>query len=295
MIRKIASVAAKISPIMWMRLRYLIRLKKSLSLKHPQTLNEKILFLSLRSDTSLWTVCADKYAVRDYVRDVGLSNILIPLLGKYDSVDEICLDDLPEEFVIKTNHGCGDVRVIKNERSEKLKQELQVYDRILKEKYGILEGGLHYQRIKPCIIVEKKLENDSDKSSSLIDYKIWCFNGKPEFIFVILNRTKKHMDIMLYDKDWNPHPEYCKFDDHYRQAELIDPPQNLKEMLDYAEILACPFPEVRADFYNIKGKIYFGELTFTSLGGLMTYFSDDFQDLAGSMIKLPVLHTSNTD
>lgn len=292
-LRSVLSIYAKKYPRSWIAFRYLVRFKRPLDIKDPKTLNEKILYLSLNSENKLWVQCADKYKVRKYVKDQGLGELLVPLYGRYCKSTDIDLSSLPKEFVIKTNHGCGDVMIVNNDQSPSLKKSFSVYDKLIKKKYGILEGGKHYQQIQPCIIIEERLHNESIYSTSLVDYKVWCFNGIPEYIFVILNRTQISMDFMVYDRNWIPHPEFCNFSTHYRQASIIPCPNNLDKMLSYAAILARPFPEVRVDFYNINNKIYLGELTFTSLGGLMTYFSEDFQKKAGQLIDLNYSGTFN--
>ena len=115
---------------------------------------------------------------------------------------------------------------------------------------------------------------------------MWCFNGKVQYIFICSNRNEHGLDIMMYDKDWNALPEYCVFSKHYRRGEMLPKPANLSEMISMAEKLAHPFPCVRVDLYSVNEKIYFGEMTFTSLGGVMNYFSDDFLNKAGDLIDL---------
>lgn len=271
------------------KIRYFARFKRLLRLDNPQTLNEKILYLSLRTDTTLWTKCADKYAVREYVHECGLDDILVPLYGIWQNVDEIDFAQLPKEFVLKTTHGCADVAIVRDKAKADWETLLNGFTKVLAKRYGAVEGAPHYMRIVPRLIAEKLLHNseeDMSLSTSLIDYKIWCFNGKAHYIFVCANRSKNNLEIMIYDMDWIAHPEYCICRGHYTQSELFPKPKNSDRMIDIAERLAKPFPCVRVDLYNIGGKIYFGELTFTSLGGLMDYFTPEFQLQAGRLIKI---------
>ena len=162
-------------------------------------------------------------------------------------------------------------------------------DVAVRTKYGELEGGKHYMRIKPGIVAEGLLENDTESekhSRSIIDYKVWCFNGKPHYIWVCCNRDKSGTDVMVYDLDWNAHPEFSVASSYFRQGREIPRPTNLERMLEVAEKLAKPFPVVRVDLYNIAGEIYFGEMTFTSVAGLMNFYSDEFQSIAGSLIDV---------
>jgi len=139
------------------------------------------------------------------------------------------------------------------------------------------------------MIAEELLHNDSETakvSFSIIDYKIWCFNGKAHWIWACVNRDEHTTEVMTYDTDWNAHPKYSIFENDYRHGEILPKPKNLERMIEVAEILAMPFPCVRVDLYNIDGKIYFGELTFTSYGGLQDFYTDEFQLLAGGQIDL---------
>lgn len=276
-------------PILLARIRYFARFKKPLHLKNPQTLNEKILFLSLKTDTTLWTRCADKYEVRDYVKECGLENILIPLVGVWEHATDIDFDKLPDEFVLKATHGSGDIKVVTDKSKLDIPKIVEVFEDDLKHQYGALESGHHYMRIKPRMIAEELIHNDPETakiSSSIIDYKIWCFNGKCYWLWACANRDEHTTEVMTYDRDWTAHPEYSIFENDYRHGELLPKPKNLERMIEVAEKLAQPFPCVRVDLYNIDGKIYFGELTFTSYGGLQDFYTDEFQKLAGSKIDL---------
>ena len=281
-------------PILLARIRYYARFKKPLHLKNPQTLNEKILFLSLKTDTTLWTRCADKYEVRDYVKECGLEDILIPLVGVWEHATDIDFDKLPDEFVLKATHGSGDIKVVTDKTKLDITKIVEEFEDDLKHQYGALESGHHYMRIHPRMIAEELIHNDPETakiSSSIIDYKIWCFNGKVHWLWACANRDEHTTEVMTYDTDWNAHPEYSIFENDYRHGEILPKPKNLERMIEVAEKLAKPFPCVRVDLYNIDGKIYFGELTFTSYGGLQDFYTDEFQKLAGSKIDLSGVKT----
>ena len=276
-------------PVQLVRIRYFIRFHKRLNLDDPKTLNEKILYLSLKTDTSLWTKCADKYEVRDYVKSKGLEDILVKLYGVWDNPNDIDTALLPDQFILKTTHGSGDVVIVEDKSKVDWKLIKKDFVKKFKKGYGALEGGIHYMRIKPRLIAEELLQNDSESqkhSSSLIDYKIWCFNGKAYYIWTCSNRINGKMDVMTYDRDWIAHPEFSIFDKKHPRGELIPKPHNFEKMLSVAEKLAEGFPVVRVDLYNIAGKIFLGELTFTSTGGMMYYFSPEFLRHAGDLIDL---------
>lgn len=265
-------------PILLAKLRFRKLFGRKLNLKNPQDLNEKILWLSLYSDTSLWTRCADKYAVRGYVEEKGLGDILVKLYGKWDKVEYIDWNSLPKSFVIKTNNGAGTVLVVENKDDLDFPKTVKTLEEWLAKDITSTTTEFHYRGIKPCIIAEELLElskEDRFVSSSIIDYKIWCFNGKPDSFLVCSNRQYEGgCALSVYDLDWNYRPEASVFNkEHFEAQKPIPRPEHLKEMLDVATRLAADFPEVRVDLYNINGKIYFGELTFTSLGGTMTYYT----------------------
>ena len=147
----------------------------------------------------------------------------------------------------------------------------------------------HYADIKPCIIAEELLDfsKDPNVSTSAIDYKIWCFNGIAHYVWACSNRDSEATDVALFDRDWNYLPEKSIFNEHYRELKvLVKKPKNLEKMLDVAEKLAKPFPVVRVDLYNIDGRIYFGEMTFTSLGGTMDFYTQECLYEMGDMIDI---------
>lgn len=279
-----------ISPLLISKILYKKTFGKALNLKNPITLNEKIQWLKFYGDTSLWPMLADKYEVREFVKAKGLENTLVKLYGKWNDANDIDWEKLPNKFVLKANNGCGDVTICKDKLKLNKRQLVDYYNGLMKDKFGVQTGQLHYKLIKPCIIAEELLDisKQSTPSSSLIDYKIWCFDGKASYIFVILNRTKEHADFMIFDLDWNQHPEYLVETNHFDVYKgVIQKPMFLNEMLRISETLSKGYPQMRVDLYEVDGKIYFGELTLTSAGGLMNYFTDEFLRLTGSMVKLP--------
>lgn len=290
MIKGIASAIGRRNPELIVRIRYWMRFHKRLDLDNPRTLNEKIQYLSLRTDTAQWTRLTDKYQVREYVASCGLEHILNRLYGVWDNAGDIDFNSLPDSFVIKATHGSGDSIIVTDKSAVNEDEMRRTLDATLSQTYGLSEGNPHYSRIVPRIIAEELLVNDEVSavySSSLIDYKIWCFNGRPAYIWACTGRTKTSARVMTYDTQWNSHPEYSVFNDHYRRDGIIPKPERLEEMLSVASRLAGTFPVVRVDLYNLAGRIVFGEMTFTSLGGLMNFHTDEFLLQAGSEIVLP--------
>lgn len=257
--------------------------------KSPRDINEKIQWLMCFSDTSQWSELADKYRVRDYVKRCGLEHLLVPLYGVWDKAEDINYDNLPDKFVLKCNHDSGSTFIIdkiKGFDEQLINAEL---NKRLKIKFGYVCGETYYNRIPPKIIAEKFVEHSGGGSSSLIDYKIWCFDGKPYSIWACYNRTSHCCYVNLYDLEWNVHPECSIFTDHYRDGKGILPkPEKLDEMLNAASVLSKGFPEVRVDLYEANGKVYFGEMTFASLAGRMDFYTPEYLEELGEQVILPV-------
>lgn len=276
-------------PKKWISFRYFLRFRKRINWRNPKTLNEKILYLSLMTDTTRWSDLTNKHRVREYVEDCGFKDNLVELYGVWNNALEIDFENLPQMFVLKTNHGSGEIKIVFDKESIDKKEIRSYFNEAIAKPYGEIEAGRHYSRIRPCIIAEQLLINDllsKEYSKSVIDYKMWCFNGKVYYTWVCCNRNVHGAEVLLYDRDWQAHPEYSVFTRHYQRGNVISKPENYDLMIKMAEALARPFPCVRVDLYNIGGKIYFGEMTFTSLGGMMNYFTSDFLDKAGSLIDL---------
>lgn len=238
---------------------------KDINWKEPKDLIEKIYWLQLYSNTSLWTLCADKYAVRDFLKERECSSILNDLYGKWDRADDIDWDLLPQEFVLKTNNSCGQIILVNDKNQLNKKEAIDKLNAWMKYKYGSYDGQYHYSKIKPCIIAEKLLINDKNVNESLIDYKIWCFNGEPECILVASNRKSGEYELSMYDLEWNNiSTESLNNDSPHFSGKEIAKPESLEIMIDCARKLSSGFPQVRVDFYEINNKPIFGEMTFST-------------------------------
>lgn len=285
-------------PELLLKMRYLLTFKKKLNLRNPQNLNEKIIWAKLYSDTTQWTKLADKYKVRDYVKQKGLSDSLVKIYGAWDDASNFNIHQLPENFILKANNGDGKGTnlAVRGKSSLSATQQAAIVKTIdewlHRKNIGLLHAEPQYKGIHPMVIAEELLPIPEGESS-LTDYKVWCFNGKVHYIMTCSDRSSNGANIhfMLYDREWNPCPQYAIYSSRYSQGQVLPKPKNLERMIEVAETLAQGFPEVRVDLYNIdptdeNGKIYFGELTFTSLGGFMNYFTPDFLKKAGSLFSI---------
>lgn len=252
----------------------------------PKTLVEKIFWLQLNTDTSLWTFCADKYLVREYLKERKLDTYLNELLGVWESPEDISLNVLPEKFVLKTNNGCSQSIIsdgIKQLDINDVKKKLKWWH---KHQFGVSGGELHYLNIPRKIIAEKYLP-PLEGETSLIDYKFWCFSGVPYCVFVTFGRRNGTFKTALYDLDWNPMFQYLKSTRRaiFDSSVSIPKPKCLDEMIWLSSELSKGFPEVRIDLYNVEDKPVFGEMTFSTGYG---YFTDDFYQILGDKVVLPI-------
>ncbi len=282
-------------PQIMVQLRYFSVYKRLSNLKHPKDWNEKILYLKLFTDTSQWSDLVDKYKVRNYISSKGLEDTLVKLYGVWYSGDDFVNDfnKLPESFILKANNGEGKgTNLVVTDKSKYNVDILskKINEWLSRKNIGALVAEPQYKNILPCVIAEELLPLD-EGHHSLTDYKIWCFNGKPYFVWVCNDRNEdgNSAHVLTYDLNWHPHPEYSIFTSDYKQGKPIEKPINFERMLSIATILSDGFPEVRVDLYNIHGQIYFGELTFTSQGGINSFFTQDFLNMAGSKFNVEYL------
>lgn len=278
-----------LTPVRVAKLRYMYIMHKWPHFEHPRDLNEKINYLKFYGDTSKWPMLTDKYAVRKYIESIGLGDILVKLYGKWDSVEDIDWDALPDKFVMKCNNGSGDVLICKDKSKLDIEATKRYFDKMLHREFGVVSAEPHYALIKPCIIAEELLDSSTQPcgSSSLVDYKIWCFNGKPHNICCYYNRKGFDANKSVYDLTWQYRPEYMAFTKHYKDSgERIPQPTCFDEMINIAKKLSKGFPVVRVDLYEVDGRAYFGELTFTAHSGCLNTFSQRFLDETGNLIKL---------
>ena len=253
-----------------------------LDLDNPKTFNEKIQWLKLYDSTPIKTRLADKYLVREWVAEKIGEKYLVPLLGVYDNFDQIDFDSLPQRFVIKCNHGSGWNVIVKNKALLDLREAKRKIDYWMASDFSVQAGyELHYRDIPRKIIIEKFID---DIGESVYDYRFICSNGKILQIWIdIASGTPDHKRT-VYDADWN------ELDVRITWPKLDTPmrrPDNFSELKRLAEVLSMDFNQVRVDFYNVNGKIYFGEMTFSSLSGIGKFIPEKSGKMLGKQIPLP--------
>lgn len=266
----------------------LFRDHKKLNLKNPQTLSDKVTYIELHDQSPLAVNCTDKYEVRKYITDKGLEDILVPIYGGgYTQFEDIDLNELPDSFAIKATHGCKMNYLVPDKskfNSEKCKKEIK---RWMNTTYGTYSMEPHYIKIPHRFYIEKYLEN----ADQLVDYKIHCLNGKPRFVLTCSDRKSngdKAMQVTLdlFDMDWKQIPEIVSSGAECPGNGKVSKPENLDEMVRIAKILSKDFKFVRVDLYELEGKVYFGELTFSPAHCVFPYLSDRFDLEMGKLLQI---------
>lgn len=259
------------------RLQYYIYISRWPNLRNPQRFTEKLQLYKTKYRDDVMTKCVDKYDVREYVANKGLSSILNELYGAYDSADEIDFEKLPRSFVMKTSNGGGGNNVIVVRDKKKI--DISETKHELKD-WTILDAfspgrEWAYEGIKKSkIVIEKLLVDDRNADGSIDDYKFLCYQGKFHYLWVDKNRYSNHVRA-FWDKDLKFLPGVHSWETKPAKEEP-KLPENINEMVKIAEQLSTDFPFVRVDLYNIKGAIIFGELTFYPWGGYVTFIPDSF-------------------
>ncbi len=255
---------------------------KTPNIENPATFSEKMQWLKLNYHNPLMTVCADKYAVREYLIDKGHHNILGKVINVYDNVDELFLKSLPQKFVIKATHGSGWNLIC----TDKTKVSWFWWKKIFRIwlKNNIFWPGREwaYKNMKPRLIVEEFL---TDSSGQLMDYKFFCFNGKAHFVQANKGRNTENHAQNFYDLNWKIQPFGKNLKP--RPDISIPPPVTLNKMIEIAEDLADDFPFVRVDFYEVEEKIIFGEMTFYPKSGLPDFTPQEYDKILGDLLILP--------
>lgn len=250
---------------------------KSINWNNPISYTEKMNVSKFLNSNDTITFLTDKCLVRDWVKEKIGEEYLIPIIGIYDSFEEINFDDLPNQFVIKCNHDSGSAFICKNKKDLDLKTLKYKYDYFLKRDYSMVSYEMHYRNIEPKIIIEKYM------GENVKDYKFLCFNGKPEYCWVDFDRFTNHKRN-IYDLNWKLQPFNQR--DYGNYKEPFDKPDNFEKMIELVKELCKDFEQVRVDLYDVNNIIYFGEMTFTNGSGLEPIVPEEYDIMLGNMWNL---------
>ncbi|MBQ6707718.1 MAG: glycosyl transferase [Clostridia bacterium] len=263
----------------YLKLVYWIKTGKKLNLKKPVGFNEKLNWLKVNKIHPEYTELVDKIAVRKYISEKIGEDALFPLLGSWDTFEDIDFDSLPDKFVLKCNHDSGSVKIIDDKNSIDKKDLSAFFNRRLKLNAFCLGREYPYKNVKPQIMAEAFMETPDGQG--LNDYKFFCFNGKPEILFVATDRATD-VKFDFFDMDFN-HLDIYNI--HEQSGKDIPKPSCFEEMKEIAAKLTQGMEFVRLDLYEINGHIYFGEFTFFHGGGYYLFHPEHWEKDLGDLIE----------
>lgn len=264
----------------YLKLVYRCETGKKLDLNNPQTFNEKLQWIKLYDRKPEYSIYADKYEVRKHIAETIGEKYLIPLIGVYESVDEIPWDELPNRFVLKCTHGSGSNIICQDKNKLAINDAKKKLSKWMKKSWYWFGREWPYKNVKPRIVCEEFI---SDTVNTPDDYKVMCFNGEPKCIQVHKGRFSNHTTD-YYNTDWN----VMNFKTRTPTSCITqEKPIILSEMLEISKSLSKSIIHVRVDFYYVNNRIYFGELTFFDASGYDNY-PDEYNNLLGNWINLPI-------
>ena len=273
---------SKMSDESYVKIKYKTSTGEKLRLNNPRSFNEKLQWLKLYYHVPLYTQLVDKYSVREYVKEKIGEEYLTKCYGIYSRFEDIEFDKLPDKFVIKCTHDCGSVVLCDSKSKLDMRKIGRKLNTSLSHNYYYQSREWPYKNVIPRIIVEEYLEDRLTKD--LNDYKFYCFNGVPKVFFISSGRKAGDLRLNYYDMKFHKLPFECDYPNFERK---IEKPKNFEKMIELAAKLSIGIPFVRVDFYNIEGRIVFGEMTFFDSGGAAVFKPKKWNYILGKWIDLP--------
>ena len=266
----------------YVKLIYRLRMGRRLNLSEPEAFTEKLQWLKVNDHNPMYTRLADKLSMRDYVADRIGEGHTVPLLGVWNDFESIDFNSLPSSFVLKTTHDSGSYVICREKSNLDYNRAKKKIEKSLKTNYYKVTREWQYKDIERKVIAEVLLEDDGE---SLTDYKFFCFNGKPHFMY-IEKESDRHPLQAIFDMDFNPLP-FTMEDDKW-EGKIIKP-DNFSEMIDYAAKLSYSIPFLRVDMYVVNGVVYIGELTFYHYGGFINFNPPSWDKKIGDQLDISYL------
>ena len=266
---------------LYLQICFYLEMGKKLDLKNPKTMNEKLQWLKLYNRKPEYTTMVDKILVKDYVGKIIGKDYIVPLLGVWDSPEQIDFDTLPDQFVLKTNHSGGNTGVVI------VKDKSKIDQKAIREKLHVSLKSDIYTRYRewPYKNVERKVFAEAYLGDDLADYKFYCYNGYADAVMICVDRQIGDPKFYFFDKEWN----LKRYNKRGKQAPVdftLPKPEGVDKMFELASVLSKDIPYARVDFYNVNGKIYFGEITFFPASGFDKNRLPESDALFGEMIRL---------
>ena len=270
--------------VFYSKVRYFLYMHEFLNLEHPTTYSEKLQWIKLYYHNPEYTRLVDKLAVKEYVSEKIGSEYIIPTLAVYDRVEDIDFEKLPQQFVLKCIHDSGGLVICKDKAKLDINKAKEKLSTSLKRDYYIRTREWPYRDVPKKIIAEQYMEDE--EYHELRDYKFFCYGGVPKTLFIAANRSSKNseMTIDFFDMEFN---NLHIISGHPNSTTEIQKPKCFDEMKQLATKLSEGMPEVRVDFYEVNGKVYFGEFTFFNNGGHRKYKPNKWNKIFGDWIVLP--------
>lgn len=259
-----------------------LRFQRDLNLNQPKSLADKVTYLELHDPSPLAPKCTDKYAVWQYVEEKGYEDILVPVVGgPCSKIEEVDFTTLPESFVFKATHGCKMNYLVPEKGKMDKKKCVNEMSKWLKTTYGTYSMEPHYLKIPHRIYAEEYLAD----ANKLIDYKFHYMNGISQFVLVCCDRVTtelgNNVSRHILDMNWEPLKGLTD-----ETADVVKKPEHLEQMIEIARKLSADFKFVRVDLYDINGKVYFGELTFSTTNGVFSHYTQEFLDEMGAKLVI---------
>lgn len=271
-----------VSDKFYLKIQYRCIFGKKANIKQPKSFSEKLFWLKLYDRRPEYSTMVDKYAVKKYVADIIGEEYIIPTLGVWDKPEDIDWEKLPSQFVLKCTHDSGGVIVCRDKSTFDKAAAIKKLNKTLKTDYFLVGREWPYKNVPRRVIAEKYME---DKSlADLPDYKFFCFDGTVKALFIGTERGTGDVKFDFYDADFN-HLDLVQV--HPMSGKILPKPEHFDKMKELASKLSAGIPQIRVDFYNINGKIYFGELTLYHHGGTVPFHPEKWDYTFGSWITLP--------
>ena len=267
----------------FLKKQYRILMGKELNLENPVYYTEKLQWLKLYDHRPEYTTMVDKYAAKQYVAERIGEQYVIPMLGVWENADDIDFSALPDKFVLKTTHDSGALVICKDKKTLDIKAAKKRLNYFLKRKYYDCNREWPYKNVKPRIIAEEYVEDSAYKE--LRDYKFFTFGGEPKVLYIAQGRGRGEPTVAdFFDMDFNHLPFTI---DHDMADVPPKKPECFEEMKRLAEILSKGTPQLRVDFYEVDGRVYFGEMTFFHCSGMENFHPEEWNKIFGDWVILP--------
>lgn len=272
----------------YLKMRYYDRMGQHLHLERPITFSEKLQWLKLYDRKPIYSIMVDKYAVKRYVAEKIGDKYIIPNVTEkmWKRYEEIDFSHLPERFVLKCSHDSGGLVICTDKRTLNHEWAKRKLNTSMKNNYYLSNREWPYKNVELIIFAEEY--QNMENAGGMIDYKFYCFNGEPQFLYVsqgLIDHKTAKMDFLSLD--WKPMPFYREDYARFSDGELPSKPKTFSEMIDVARMLSALIPFVRVDLYEIEGQVKFSELTFSPCGGFMKFCPNEWDEKIGAMLILP--------